>query len=127
MSSIQYAGDVTVAIQVSNIDASIAWYQDVLSLDLLYKVDEIGWCELATKTEGLQIGLSQVENAKGSAGCVPTFGVVDIDAARSLMESKDVRFDGPTQTIDGLVKLATFFDPDSNPFMLAQSLQTGGC
>ena len=127
MSSIQYAGDVTVAIQVSNIDASIAWYQDVLGLNLLYKVDEIGWCELATKTEGLQIGLSQVENAKGSVGCVPTFGVVDIDAARSLMESNDVRFDGPTQTIDGLVKLATFFDPDSNPFMLAQSLQTGGC
>ena len=125
MSSIKYAGDVTLAIQVSDIDKSIQWYQDVLGLSLLYKVDEIGWCEMATKTKGLQIGLSQVEGAKGSAGCVPTFGIVDIEAARSFLESKDVRFDGPTNEIEGLVKLATFFDPDNNPFMLAQSLQSG--
>ena len=125
MPAIEYAGDVTLAIQVSDIEKSIQWYQDVLGLSLLYKVEEIGWCEMATKTTGLQIGLSQVEGAKGSAGCVPTFGIVDIEAARTHLESKDVKFDGPTNEIEGMVKLATFFDPDNNPFMLAQSLQTG--
>jgi len=124
MSSIEYAGDVTLAIQVSDIDKSIQWYENVLGLSLLYKVDEIGWCELATKTKELQIGLSQVDNARGSAGCVPTFGIVDIEAARAHLESKDVRFDGPTNEIEGMVKFATFFDPDGNPFMLAQSLQS---
>lgn len=126
MASIEYDSTVTLAIQVSDIDASIAWYTSVLGLELMYKVDEIGWCEMSTATKGLQIGLSQVENAKGSHGCVPTLGIVDIDAARAAMEAEDVRFDGPTQTIDGLVKLATFFDPDGNPFMLAQSLQECG-
>jgi predicted enzyme related to lactoylglutathione lyase len=127
MSSIEYDGEVTISIQVSDIDASISWYQEVMGLELLYKVDEIGWCELATMTKGLRVGLSQVENAKGSAGCVPTFGVKDIEATRIFMESKQVRFDAPTQTIEGLVKLATFFDPNGNPFMLSQSLQTGNC
>jgi hypothetical protein len=49
--------------------------------------------------------------------------VKDIDAARSQMERKKVRFDGPTQEIPGMVKLATFFDPDGNAHMLYQSLQ----
>ncbi len=127
MSSIEYDGEVTLSMQVSDMEKSIQWYQHTLGLELLYKVDEIGWCEMATKTDGLRVGLSQVENAKGSAGCTPTFGILDIEAARASLESKDVRFDGPTQEIEGLVKLATFYDPDGNAFMLAQSLQSGPC
>ena len=34
-----------------------------------------------------------------------------------------VRFDRPTRTIEGMVKLAKFFDPDGNRFMLYQSLE----
>jgi hypothetical protein len=48
--------------------------------------------------------------------------VADIDVARKHLESKDVRFDGDTYEIEGMVKLATFYDPDGNSFMLAQSL-----
>ena len=33
-----------------------------------------------------------------------------------------MRFDGETNEIEGMVKLATFYDPDGNSFMLAQSL-----
>ncbi len=39
------------------------------------------------------------------------------------MESKNVRFDGETQTIPDMVKLATFYDPDGNALMLYQDLQ----
>ena len=39
---------------------------------------------------------------------------VDLDAARDALESKGVEFDGDTRTIEGMVKLATFFDPDGN-------------
>ena len=38
-------------------------------------------------------------------------------------ESLDTRFDGDTYEIDGTVKLATFYDPDGNAFMLAQQLR----
>ena len=33
-----------------------------------------------------------------------------------------MRFDGPTQEIPEMVKLATFYDPDGNKLMLYQDL-----
>ncbi len=119
---IPYAQEITIAMHVSDLARSIDWYTNVLGFTMLYKVDEIGWAEFDSPVKGTQIGLSQVDNAKGSQSCVPTFAVTDIDAARKELESKDVRFDGDTLTIEGMVKLATFFDPDGNPFMLSQSL-----
>jgi hypothetical protein len=38
------------------------------------------------------------------------------------MESRGVRFDGDTYEIEGQVRLCTFYDPDGNPFMLAEVL-----
>jgi predicted enzyme related to lactoylglutathione lyase len=118
-----YAGELTCALEVGDIDAGIAWYQDVLGFELLYKVDEIGWCELATTLPGVTLGLSQVEAPQTRGGATLTFSVGDIDSARKLLEAKSVRFDGETMTIPGLVRLATFFDADGNKFMLSQNLQ----
>jgi predicted enzyme related to lactoylglutathione lyase len=124
-SSLNYDGGLTLSTQVKDRKKSIQWYQDVLGFKLLYDVEEIGWCELATEVAGgrVNVGLSEVESPKVGAGPVPTWGVKDIDAARAQMEKKKVRFDGPTQEIPGMVKLATFFDPDGNAYMLYQSLQ----
>ena len=73
----------------------------------------------------VNIGLSQVEKPNiGLAGKL-TWGVKDIDAARKVLEAKKVRFDGPTQEIPGMVKLATFFDPAGNPMMFYQDMQKG--
>lgn len=120
-SPLGFDGGLTLSFQVKDRKRSIAWYQDVLGLALLYDVAEIGWCELATEVKGVNVGLSEVESPK-TGGPVPTFGVKDIDAARKQMETKKVRFDGATREIPGMVKLATFFDPDGNALMLYQSL-----
>lgn len=125
-SSLGYNGGLTLAIQVKNMKKAQAWYSDVLGFTTLYAVDDMGWCELATEVKGVNVGLSQVEEPKTGAGPVPTFGVKDIDAARSELESKEVRFDGDTQTIPGMVKLATFFDPDGNALMLYEDLEGQG-
>jgi predicted enzyme related to lactoylglutathione lyase len=125
-SPLRYDGGLTCALQVSNLARSIGWYQDVLGFTLLYKVDEIGWAELATEVNRVNVGLSEVEAANikpGKANAIMTFGVVDIAHARGALEKKDVRFDGPTMTIEGMVKLATFFDPDGNALMFFQDLQ----
>ena len=124
-SPLGYTGGLTLSMQVKDRKKSQTWYQNVLGFTLLYDVEEIGWCELATETEKVNIGLSQVEKPKVGAGPVPTFGVKNIDAARKQLEAKDVRFDGKTQEIPGMVKLATFFDPDGNALMLFQDLQQG--
>jgi len=121
--SLNYDGGLTCAMGVKNLEKSIAWYQDVLGFQLLYKMDQMGWCELSTSVQRVNIGLSQVESPKGRGGATLTFGVKDIDAARQQVEGKNVKFDGETQVFPGMVKLATFFDPDGNTLMFYQDLQ----
>jgi catechol 2,3-dioxygenase-like lactoylglutathione lyase family enzyme len=123
-SALNYDGGLTIAFDVADLKRSIDWYGEVLGFKLLYQVEEIGWCELRTEVDGgrVNIGLSQVESPKAGAGPTPTFGVKDIEEARSLLESRKVRFDGPTREYPGMVKLATFFDPDGNTLMLYESL-----
>jgi len=122
-SPLGYNGGLTVVYQVSDIKRSIAWYQDIMGFSLLYHIEEMAWCELVSEVKGVNVGLSQVEKPNvGLAGKL-TWGVRNIDAARKTLETKKVRFDGPTQEIPGMVKLATFFDPDGNPMMLYQDLK----
>lgn len=122
-SSLGYDGGLTCALNVTDLGKSIKWYTEVLGFKLLYQMDEMGWCELASCVERVNVGLSQVEEAGGKGGATLTFGVTDIDAARKELEANDVRFDGPTQTIESMVKLSTFYDPDGNALMLYQDLQ----
>lgn len=118
-----FDGGLTCAIQVKDLKAAVQWYGGVLGFKVLYQMDEMGWCEMATPVNRVNVGLSQVEKPEVKGGATLTFGVTDIDAARKELEGKDVRFDGATQTIPDMVKLATFFDPDGNHLMLYQDLQ----
>lgn len=119
---IAFDGGLTCALSVSNLDKSIAWYTDVLGFEVIYKLDDMGWCELSTPVTRVTVGLSQVEKLEGKGGATLTFGVQDIDVAREQLEASDVRFDGDTTTIPEMVKYATFFDPDGNTLMLYQDL-----
>ena len=123
MPDFTYNGTITLASSVADLDASIAWFKDVLGFEEVFKVAEAGWAEVSTPAEGVSIGLGQTdEGVDGSGGSTPVFGVVDIDAARAELEAKGVRFAGETVELPGMVRLATFFDPDGNSYMFAQSL-----
>ncbi len=117
-----YSGGLTASMQCKDLDKAIAWYTDILGFELLYKMDEMGWCELKTPIKGVNVGLSQVEKPEVKGGATLTFGVNDIDKARTNLESHKVRFDGETMTIPDMVSLATFYDPDGNKLMLFQGL-----
>ena len=118
---IQYDGGLTVSLPVSDLDEAINWYQKNLGFELIYRLDEIGWCELTSSVEKVNVGLSVVERPK-PGGATPTFGVQDINAARSSLLSKNVRIDGDIVTIEGLVSLLTFYDQDDNSLMFYQEL-----
>lgn len=117
-----YNGTITLASSVTNLDESLAWFKEMLGFEEIFRAPEAGWAEITTPAEGISIGLGQNEEVDGSGGTTPVFGVDDIEQARSELEGKGVRFDGETVEIPGLVKLATFFDPDGNSYMLSQSL-----
>ncbi|WP_171177642.1 VOC family protein [Ruegeria sp. HKCCD8929] len=125
MSVISLENTITIALSVRDRHASAKWYSEKLGFDLLYHADEAGWSELETRTSGVTLGLG--EQAEPSPGnMVPVFGIADIHDARRKLEAEGVRFDGDTDTIEGMVSTATFYDPDGNALMLAQDLTQGG-
>ncbi|WP_120495260.1 VOC family protein [Kiloniella sp. EL199] len=112
---------ITIALSVTNRHKSADWYREILGFEVLYHMDEAGWSEIATNTENVTIGLG--EHTKPAPGnSVPVFGIADLDSARGKMEDAGVRFDGPTDVVEGMVKTATFYDPDNNALMLAEDL-----
>ncbi len=120
---IAFDGGLTLAIPVSNLDNAIAWYSEVLGCELLYRVDDISWCEMTSPIARVSIGLSAVETPN-PGGPTPTIGVEDIEAARKSLQAQDIKLDGDIMTIDGLVRLQTFYDPDGNALMLYQELKS---
>ncbi|WP_343565353.1 VOC family protein [Kiloniella sp. b19] len=125
MSVVSLDNTITLALSVRDRHASAKWYEDTLGFQLLYHFDEAGWSEMQTMTEGVTLGLGeQADPAPGNS--VPVFGVADIAAARTALEAVGVRFDGETETIEGMVSTATFYDPDGNALMLAQDLSKEG-
>jgi len=116
-----YDRQFVISVNVSNFDAAVEWYREALGFEVVYRLDEYGWGEVRTPWNGVTIGLSQVEELK-HGGTVPTFGVKDIAAARAHLEFLGTKFDGDTYEISGMVKLATFYDPDGNAWMLAEAL-----
>ena len=118
-----WKGDLTLAISVKDMKASIAWYEKVLGFSVIYTVDEMGWCEMTSPVANLSVGIGQTENPKPNESTTPTWGVLDIEKTRKAIEAHGVRFDGPTRETAGMVKLAIFYDPDGNPWQLAESLE----
>lgn len=118
----EYDTHLVISISVSDLERSIAWYGEALGCELVYKLDQYGWGEVKTAFPGVTIGLGQSEEPPRPSSTTPTFGVKDIAAARKHLESAGARFDGDTYEIEGMVKLVTFYDPDGNSFMLAQTL-----
>ena len=121
MSLISLDETITIALSVKDRHASAEWYRTMLGFETIYHADDAGWSELQTNTEGVTIGLGEhVKTAPGN--CVPVFGLTDLDDARQKLEQAQVRFDGETDVVEGMVKTATFYDPDRNALMLAEDL-----
>lgn len=121
MSTINLLNTITLSFSVSDRAATAAWYAEHLGFEVLYSADEAGWTELSTNTPGVTIGLGDA--MKPSPGnSVPVFGVADLDSDRAALEAKGIKFDGETVVVEGMVKLATIYDPDGNALMLAEDL-----
>lgn len=124
MAQISYGPTALAAVNVTNFQDAATWFKDMLGFELDYSLDDMGWGEVKTGVPGFTIGVQQVEQMPhAGGGATITLSVTDIDSARAYLEGNGVRFDGETTVIPEMVKLATFFDPDGNSYMFAQSLQ----
>lgn len=119
--NIDYDGDLTVSMGVSDIDASIEWYAKILNFELLYKNEDIAWGEMSTGLANVNLGLSQVETVQQGGGATPVWGVKNIVDAKASLDAAKVKQDGDIQHIPGMVKLLTCYDPDDNAMMLFEN------
>lgn len=115
---------ITIALSVKNRVVSAAWFKKHLGFEEMYSVDEAGWSELSTNTPGVTIGLGDAQEVK-TGNTMPVFGVDDFDKSRKALEKAGVKFDGDTIEVEGMVKVAAFFDPDGNGLMIAEDLSKG--
>ena len=116
-----YGDHVTIAVNVTDFERAIAWYREAFGFELIYKLDDWKWCELSTPIDGVHIGLGQTDDdVRG--GMSPTFQVADIVAAKAHLESVGAVFDADIHEVEGMVKLASFKDPDGNSLGLAESI-----
>ena len=118
--AIDYDGGLTCALGVADLDRAMGWYEKILGFKLLYKSDDIAWCELSTGVARVNVGLSERRDGGGSGGATLTFGVTDLEAAKAVLDANGVRQDGDIVEIPDLVRLLTFFDADDNALMFYQ-------
>ena len=121
----EFIDGLTISLPVSNLGKAIDWYRDVLGFTELYRMEELGWAELKTPIGNVNVGVSEVETPN-PGGATPTFGVRDIEDSRSKLEAAGVRLDGDIMTIEGMVRLQTFYDPDDNALMFYEDIGDTG-
>lgn len=125
MSLVTLENTITIAMSVRDRHASARWYSEKLGFELVHHIDDAGWSEMLTRTTGVTLGLGE-QAVPAPGNTVPVFGIANISSARKTLEAAGVTFDGETETIEGMVSTATFYDPDGNALMLAQDLSGAG-
>ena len=117
-------GSIVCALEVKDLEKSISWYTDSLGFEIIYKLEQVGWCEMKTPYKGITIGLSEVEDPQVRGGATVTFGVKDIDTLAKQFKASQIKLESDPYVVADMVKLVSFYDPDGNKFMLAQPLST---
>ena len=114
-----YRPSVVLQLGVADLDKSITFYEKVLGFKTVERRDDLQFAHVETNVPGLQLGLTAGSTQKGTGAAIVNISVVDVAAARKILEARGVVFTGPTQVIPGKVALAGFKDPDGNQLRLA--------
>ena len=106
-----------VTIQVRNLDSCVAWYRDVLGLEVLgLEPDE--FCLLRAPHGSTTVGLAtdhpdRIPDRPG-VGWTPTFGVEDFDKVVSELRQRGVVFAAEEEGEDEGYRLVRVREPEGN-------------
>lgn len=106
--------------QVKDLSAAKKFYSEVLGLNKTFEID--GWCEFSHAQGAASIGLNQMREKDEERGATVVLRVDDLARVQKELQAKGVRFEGEVQEVPGVVRLATFRDPDGNRLQLCQVL-----
>lgn len=108
----------SVTMTVKDLKRSAAWYAQTLGLEEIWRQDE-------SKGVGFAVGdNSATLNVFEESGGMRLILQVDrVDDARTELEQKGVKFDGATETVEGIGKFAGLRDPDGKPYLATRLLR----
>jgi catechol 2,3-dioxygenase-like lactoylglutathione lyase family enzyme len=99
-----------------DMDAAVAFYTDVVGLDLGRREGN-EWAELDAGP--IRLALHGTDDEPPGSGTV-VLRVADLDAARWTLEQRGARFDEYVGEVEGFARFATFRDPDGNPVQIIE-------
>jgi CreA protein len=105
---------------VDDFESAKKFYGQVLGLKKTFELQQ--WAEFAGAEGEESIGIAANPHAGKEPGATIVLDVSDIERERRRLESAGVKFEGKTEEIPGIVRLATFRDPYGNRLQLAQAL-----
>jgi predicted enzyme related to lactoylglutathione lyase len=112
---------VTVSwFTVKDFEQAKKFYGDTLGLKKTFEMEQ--WAEFAEGQGEASIGVAVNPHAGNEPGATVVLQVPDIEGERKRLESRGVTFEGKTEEIPGMVKLAAFRDPSGNRLQLCQVL-----
>ncbi len=99
-----------------NMDASVAFYRDVVGLPVVRRSGD-DWAEFDAGAVRLALhGTDEPPPGSGTA----VFRVEDLDLERAALEERGATFDAYVGEVEGFARFATFRDPDGNPVQLIE-------
>ena len=106
-----------VTVQVRDFDAMVAWYRDILGLDVVVvEPGEFGVLRAphGSTTIGLATDHPDRIAEKPGLGWAPTFAVDDFDAFVAQLRDRGVTFDAEEEGADEGYRLVRVRDPEGN-------------
>lgn len=130
----------TVAVVVSDRRKALAWYRDVLGLEVVYigpndpdadpaaqgtPEDPGHWIEMGPRPPWTRVHLCQMGGTTEPGPTGITFLTDDIQGEYARLREKGVRFLSPPEKMEWGEWLCAFADPDGNEFDLKQPIDPG--
>ena len=114
------------AVRITDAERATNFYESVLGLKKSFEMD--GWAEFnGGGNDEAAIGISNGQHTPKEHGATIVLRVDDIERERKRLEATGVKFEGKTEEIPGMVKLAIFRDPSGNRLQLCGSGSEGEC
>jgi len=117
MPEVQPLGIDHVYYWTHDMDRAVAFYGDVLGLELVSRAGD-GWAEF--RAGPVRLALHGTEESRLPPGGTIVFRVDDLDDATSTLRQRGAVFDGHEAEVPGVGRFATFHDPDGNPVQLIE-------
>jgi predicted enzyme related to lactoylglutathione lyase len=115
-----YKPGVGFHYNVGNLERTLTFYTEKLGFKELYFDAGGKSAMVATNTKDCFIGFAEAQSIVPSSTCI-TFEVENIKQAVLGLQQKGIEFKDGIFEVPGMVKLASFFDPDGYRLMLSES------